>query len=146
MTLRTKLSAGFGLAVALLVVVGVVSFRSVRSSEDQDLLVIRTHKVLELLESINLHLTETVNATRGFQLTSEERYLEKYHSGPTSLRQDLPALRRLGSDDPAQLRRLDALTPLIEQRLPCSPSPSLSIVARPPTRPRNSRCSSAEKR
>jgi len=117
MNLRTKLFVGLGLGPALLLAVGVVSFRSVRSSEDHDRLVVRTYEVLELLESINLHLTEAESARRDFSLSSEERYLEKYHSGLTSLRQDLPALRRLISDDPAQLRRLDAFMPLIEQRL-----------------------------
>ena len=117
MTLRTKLLAGLGLAVALLLAVGVMSFRSVRSSEDHDLLVVRTYEVLELLESINLYLTEAESARRGFQLTSEERYLEKYHFGLSSLGQDLPALRRLIAEKTTQFRRLDALTPLIEQRL-----------------------------
>jgi len=117
MTFRTKLSAGFGLAVALLLAVGVVSFRSVLSSKEHNRLVAHTYEVLKTLESVLLHITEAESARRGFQFTSEERYLEKYHSGLRALPQELHALQRRLADNPDQQRRLATLAPLIEQRL-----------------------------
>jgi len=114
---RLKLAVGFGLAVSLLVLVGATSYRSILASGEHNRLVANTYEVLKTLESVLLNITEAESARRGFELTSQERFLEKYHSGLRELQQELPKLQRLIADNPDQQRRLALLVPLIERRL-----------------------------
>lgn len=112
-----KIGAGFGLALAILVVIGAVTYRSTDKLTETAEWVAHTHKVLEKLVQIIQALDDAETGQRGFIITGEEPYLEPYQAGVALLAQKGPEVRTLTADNPNQQRRLDALEPVIKERL-----------------------------
>jgi methyl-accepting chemotaxis protein len=115
-TVGTKIGAGFGLALAILVAIGAVSYRSTTKLTDTSELVTHTHQVLEKLEEVLSGIKDAETGQRGYLITGEERYLEPFRSAQAAINQNLTALRDLTRDNANQQRRLDLLEPLINGR------------------------------
>ena len=117
MTMRwnvgTKIGAGFGLALVILVVIGGVSYRSIAKLTETAELVAHTHQVLDNLEVVVSDMKDAETGQRGYLITGEERYLAPFRAALAVTNQDLKALRTLTSDNVNQQRRLDLLEPLI---------------------------------
>ena len=117
MTFKNKIIAGFGIALAILILVGVLSYRTmVRNDEDRQW-VTHTHQVLE---QVDLLLTDLLNAEtgeRGFILTGEESFLEPYKEALARLNGDVKDLHELISDNPIEQGTMDRVEPLITERL-----------------------------
>src|SRR5579863_5215404 len=115
MTFRNKVIAGFG--TALVILVGVLSYRSmVRSDEDRQW-VTHTHQVLEKLDAVLTNMLDVETGTRGYVLTGESSYLGPYNNAHDLVGQNLKELRELTADNPVQLRSLDRLEPSISEVL-----------------------------
>src|SRR5580704_10682430 len=112
-TVGTKIGAGFGLALVILVVIGGVSYRSIAKLTETAELVAHTHQVLDNLEVVVSDMKDAETGQRGYLITGEERYLEPFRAALAVTNQDLKALRTLTSDNVNQQRRLDLLEPLI---------------------------------
>lgn len=115
--IRTKLFAGFGMAIAILFIISVVSFLGVQSLVGNQRSVTHTHTVISELKDI---LTELVNAEtgqRGFIITGEERYLEPYDTAVVDFRGEVDGVAELTSDNPAQQARIAELRPLVDEKL-----------------------------
>jgi methyl-accepting chemotaxis protein len=112
-TVGTKIGAGFGLALAILVVIGGVSYRSTAKLTETAELVAHSHQVLENLEVVVSDMKDAETGQRGYIITGEERYLEPFRAALGVTNQDLKALRTLTMDNNNQQRRLDVLEPLI---------------------------------
>lgn len=103
-------------AVALLaasagaVIVSLVQLQQTRAE------VLRIAEVLQAAESLQRDLRTAETGQRGFLLTGETRYLRPYQQARGRIPEDLLRLRRLVRD-PSQVRRLQALTPLIDAKL-----------------------------
>ena len=109
----TKIAAGFALALAAIVVIGVVSYRStVKFTETADW-VDHSHKMIESLEGVLSDLKDAETGQRGFLLTDDDHYLDPYLTATSAVHQKVADIRKLAGDNPSQLRRLDALEPLI---------------------------------
>jgi CHASE3 domain sensor protein len=78
MTFKYKVIAGFGTALAILIFVGVLSYRSMKKSDEERQWVIHTHIVLETLDAIFANVLDIESGVRGFLLTGKETYLETY--------------------------------------------------------------------
>src|SRR5712691_4511811 len=120
MTIRwnvgTKIGAGFGLALVILVVIGAACYRSTTKLTDTAELVTHTHQVLEKLEEMLSGMKDAEAGQRGFIITGEERYLEPYRPAQAASKQVVQALRDLTKDNVNQQRRLDILGPLIDSK------------------------------
>ncbi|MDR3404915.1 MAG: CHASE3 domain-containing protein [Chthoniobacter sp.] len=110
----TKIGAGFGLALAILMAIGFVAYQSSVKQTDTAEWVDHTHLVLQNLEGVLSTMKDAETGQRGFVLAGEERYLEPYLSAQAAIGQKLKSLRELTKDNPNQQRRLDALEPLID--------------------------------
>jgi methyl-accepting chemotaxis protein len=113
-TVGTKIGAGFGLALVILVVIGGVSYRSTAKLTETAELVAHSHQVLANLEVVVSDMKDAETGQRGYLLTGEERYLEPFRAALAVTNQDLKALRNLTRDNNSQQRRLDILEPLID--------------------------------
>src|SRR5712691_4558821 len=113
----TKIGVGYGLALAILVTIGSVTYLGIAKLTDTSDQVGHTHRVLENLAGVVQALTNAETGQRGFIITGEELYLEPYQVGLSMIDQDLKEVRNLTRDNPNQQRRLDALDPLVTQRL-----------------------------
>ncbi len=105
-TVGTKIGAGFTLALAILVTISGVSYRSSTELVATANWVTHTHKVLEDLESLLSALKDAETGQRGYLITGEESYLEPYHAGLAELDRRIKSLRALTADNPTQQQRL----------------------------------------
>jgi signal transduction histidine kinase len=108
--------ASFGPALAVLVV-GIATFDVIARFRDSRGWVEHTRQVLAAAQDARTALVDIETGQRGFLIAGEPAYLEPYHSGMRALRADTLHLRHLTSDNAAQQRRLDVLSPLIREHL-----------------------------
>jgi len=108
-----------GLAASLVILgatAGIVYRNTVQLVETADW-VAHAHEVLEEIGSTLALLTDAEMARRGYIITGEERQLELYDAATNVIDKKVSNLRKLASDNPNQERWLNALEPLITQKL-----------------------------
>jgi signal transduction histidine kinase len=111
------LYALFSVALALQIAVAMLSYRAMNRSAIAVQWVSHTHVVLEELTALQLSVLEAENARRGFILAGDANQLGPYRAAMSAIPEELRELRILIADNPVQLRRLNALGPLIETRM-----------------------------
>jgi methyl-accepting chemotaxis protein len=113
----SKLGLGFGIVLAIFVIVAVVSHRAVTelvaAAEIRD----HTHQVINQLSQARGALRDMESSQRTFMLTGEDSYLLPWRAAQVNLRRAAEALRKLTADNARQQARLDRIIPLIEQRI-----------------------------
>src|SRR5258707_9361644 len=92
-TIGTKIGGGFALALAALLIIGVVSYRSTTGLIETAGLVDHTHLVLENLEQLLSTMKDAETGQRGFVITGEERYLDPYNTALGQSDQIVKAIR-----------------------------------------------------
>lgn len=112
-----KIIAGFGLAVILIFVVGIIVFQNARQFIDSNQQLTHTLEVLNELDTTLTLILDAETGQRGFVITSDESYLEPYEDAIQNLPEHLTQLEALIADNPRQQARLAALLPLIDERL-----------------------------
>ncbi len=117
MTFKNKIVAGFGTALAMLIFVGVLSYRSMVQNGEDRRWVAHTHEVLEDIEGLLTELDDAETGQRGYVITGEDVYLGPYNDAVGRVPQDLKKLRELTFDNPVQQHSLDQLGPLVASKL-----------------------------
>src|SRR5690348_4986459 len=95
----TKLGLGFGLALAILVTIGAVAYRSLHQLTATAGMVSHTHQVLGMLESVLSSMKDAETGQRGYLLVGEDKYLEPYLAARKLIDQQLKDLRNLTKDN-----------------------------------------------
>lgn len=113
----TKIAAAFGLALAILVAIGIISYRNTIQLTATANWVNHTHQVLQNLESLLSAVKDAETGQRGFIITGEDRYLEPYRNAQSEIEDNRKATRTLTSDNAAQQKRMDQLDTLLTTRL-----------------------------
>jgi len=108
---------GFGLAVAILIVIGAVSYRETMRTIETNDWVAHTHEVIERLQSVFDATMLVQAAQRGYVLSGEQRHLDAYSNAVSQVGPRVEAARQLTADNPRQQQRLDALDLLLTNRL-----------------------------
>jgi diguanylate cyclase (GGDEF)-like protein/PAS domain S-box-containing protein len=112
-----KMQFGFGAVLAILLVVGVVSYRNLAASAESERWVQHTHEVLEHLGSLLSEIADIETGYRGFALSGEEAFLQSARASISLLDQEEKTLRAFTADNPYQQRRLATLAGLAEQTI-----------------------------
>jgi len=112
----TRALASFGPALAVLVV-GIATFDVIARFRESRGWVEHTRQVLAAAQDARTALVDIETGQRGYLIAGDPAYLAPYHSGLQALRQDSVLLRRLTSDNAAQQRRLDVLSPLVREHI-----------------------------
>ncbi len=107
------LSSAFGLALGLLVLVAVVSFRSTTGLIEVQASRRYHHRLIEILKSLLSELQDAETGQRGYLITGEERYLEPHRAALIAINQTMKQLQELAVGDAEVGRALDRLHPLI---------------------------------
>jgi PAS domain S-box-containing protein len=116
-SIRRKLIASFGVALAMTVAIGWVAHRVTAAyfaSADSS---VRSQQVLEGLERTLRHLTEVESGARGYAASGATPYLAQYQHSSERAIQSFNALRKLVADDPVQTKRLEILKPFIASKM-----------------------------
>src|SRR5450759_3993906 len=116
-SIGTKIGAGYALALIILVILGMVSYRNTTGLIEAAQMRAHTYQVLENLERVLSTLKDAETGQRGYIITGEDRYLEPYQTGTSALNLTIQTLRGLTADNQNQQRRLDAIEPLVAAKL-----------------------------
>ncbi len=116
-SLERKVQFGFALAAIALVSVGAFTYTSVTRFREDAGLVEHTHQVLNALMQVLSGLTSAESGQRRFEITGQEEDLQTYQEAVQTLNQQTRHLRALTADNPTQQQNLDALEPLLGERL-----------------------------
>ena len=116
-TFGKKIAFGFGLSVAILLVVGFVSYRAADTLIDNDHKVTHSYAVLEDSARLLSYLKDAETGQRGYVLTGDESYLEPYTAALPNISKIQEELHALTADNPQEQRRLEEAAPLIATKL-----------------------------
>ena len=85
-TLKTKLFAGFGLIIALMLLTAGITFQQIGKMEkDTNLIVLDAIPVGQMAEQVLTELINEETGIRGYLATGNESFLEPYHNGRNNL-------------------------------------------------------------
>jgi signal transduction histidine kinase/DNA-binding response OmpR family regulator len=115
--LDRKLQLGFGIPIAMLILLSIVSYRRVVASTTGAVWVEHTHQVIERLAGLLSATQDIETGYRGFVLAGDERFLVPYEDGLSKAPASLSATAMLTADNPAQQRRIPRLTTLVGQKI-----------------------------
>ena len=116
-TVGRQFFAGFFLVASLIGVFIVLTRMRAQDFADASVLVGRSNKALVQLEHVRSLVKDADASLRDFLLTGAEDSLEPLRQAREGWVKELAELRELISDNPEQLRRLDALQSLIERKM-----------------------------
>src|ERR1035438_1397463 len=109
MTIAKKISFGFGVTLAILIVIGSLSFVSTIFLMYTNHWVRHTHEVKEDLESLLSLLKDVETGQRGFIVNDDKEYLLPYNVAFPKVDETKKHLRGLIDDNPKQKRALKEL-------------------------------------
>lgn len=112
-----RILVGFGAASAIVVGIGVVSYRSINQLNSTSHWVEHTQVVLNQLEEMMSQLTDAETGQRGYIITGKDFYLDPYRTATQQVYQNFQELRQLTVDNPKQQQRLKRLEPLMNRKL-----------------------------
>jgi PAS domain S-box-containing protein len=97
--------------------IGVISYIKVIRLDQVEEWSRYTAETISTLRRILSHLTDAETAQRGYAIVGDETYLAPYNEARRDIDGDFKALRRFIEFNPEQERRLDALAPLVDERM-----------------------------
>ncbi len=112
-----KVQLAFALAVAMLLAVGYLSFRTIAVSGESDGWVKHTYEVSAGLDNILLAMTSVEANGRGFVLTGDESYSESQRTAVANVQRLAALLRGMTGDNPRQQARMQRIDQLIAERV-----------------------------
>jgi PAS domain S-box-containing protein len=114
---KWKVRIAFGSAIAILLIMGALSYRSIALSNESDRWVQHTRDVLEDLQNVNAGMAAISSSIRRYVITGEDSDLEPYRAARLDVERLEPILRNLTQDNPEQQRRLVILEKMALERI-----------------------------
>ncbi len=116
-TLEQKVGAGFGLALLIMLAVGIASYLTIGVQVKTAAQVVRTQHSIAHLVELGAQVNDIETGARGFVITFQESYLEPYDRGIDRINNTIRGLRDLMAEDPHMTRRLVDLRSLVDERI-----------------------------
>lgn len=113
----TRIAGGFGLAAAILVVIGAVSYRNINIYINTSNQLTKTQEKIYSLEELLSLVKDAETGQRGYLLTGQEAYLEPYKTALTQVDTQMKKLEALAGNNLNQQKQLKTLKSLISERL-----------------------------
>jgi len=115
LTFRTKLLTGYGLILALMLIITLVVYFSVQSLVENFSKVDHTYVVLADASSIEASAVDMETGMRGYLLAGQKDFLNPYTNGNKNFIEQVRQLSNVVSDNPAQVQLLKEISTTIEQ-------------------------------
>lgn len=116
-----KIQTGFWLVGAILLLIGLAAYQSIREFEETVDWVAHSQEVLGRLQAVLSDVQDIEIGLRGYVMTGKERFLDPYKNGLAMLvghRKELSTTIQVNPQDPhGQSRNLETLAALIEEKL-----------------------------
>lgn len=116
-TFGLKLALGIAFAGVVVLVIGIAGYNSIHRLIENDRMVNHTHQVRRDLAELVSLLKDAETGQRGFIITGMQPFLTPYEAALEQIKTTFDRLRSLTTDNPAQQKRLDQLSPLIKDKL-----------------------------
>ncbi|MET0210416.1 MAG: CHASE3 domain-containing protein, partial [Burkholderiaceae bacterium] len=116
-TFGKKLALGFALSFALLLVIGLVSYRGVDTLTQTSYAVSRTHAAQTHISALLSAMKDAETAQRGYLLTGDETYIEPYRAAIVDVPRIVAELRPIIRDNAAQESRLGQAVVMMDNLL-----------------------------
>lgn len=104
-----RLTVAFGLAILLIILNGVVSYRSVKTLIDNNEQVIHTQDVLEDLQELRTNVVQAESDARGYIISGDAVYLDSYHTVREQIAAKVASLKSLTADNASHQQKFPAL-------------------------------------
>ena len=108
-----RIVAGFSLASAILVLIGVVSDQNTRVSTNNGSIGKNTSKKINSLEELLSQIKDAETRQNGYILTGKQIYLKPYQTALANVDQEIAKLKSLTTDQPNQRQQITTLESLI---------------------------------
>jgi PAS domain S-box-containing protein len=111
--IEKKIRVGFGVALALMLILGLVSYQTtlkLRVTEQEDSPI---DVALDRLDEIVSQLRDAEADQRGYLITGDEQYMEPYNEETQTIERDLSDLRAMTTNNPSLRSGIEILAPLI---------------------------------
>ncbi len=108
------------IAITLFVALTTVVFLSIRfaiSERSEQSWVVHTYQVIGQLQNVLSDMQDAETGQRGYIITRQHVFLDRYYAGIANTRQHLQAFRTLTADNPAQQARSEALRRRVDARI-----------------------------
>ncbi|GAA3149718.1 methyl-accepting chemotaxis protein [Planomonospora alba] len=115
-TIGRRLVAGFAAALAMMGVIGAVSYDNTIDLVDNEKWVAHTHEVLNKLDGVLSTLKDGETGQRGYLITGEDTYLAPYTEAKDRVGTLLDETATLTADNAAQQKRIASLRSLIDAK------------------------------
>jgi len=116
-SIESKVLAGFGVALAVLLFVGGLAYQSTLQYAEASRRVTQTHEAMAALEEIFSLMNQAETDQRGYIIIGDESYLLRREAAIARIRELMLRFRQLTADEPAQQQRVPELTRKIAARL-----------------------------
>ena len=113
MRFRTKILSGYGLILALMFLITLVVFTSVKSLTSNFDSVNHTHNVLDTASKIEAAAVDMETGMRGYLLAGKPDFLTPYNNGEQTFNKLVTELKNTVSDNPAQVTLLNEISTTI---------------------------------
>ncbi|MHB2015779.1 MAG: methyl-accepting chemotaxis protein [Candidatus Xenobia bacterium] len=117
LSIGTRLAAGFGVILIILIALSAVASWSMNRLTDTATSAAHSQEVLRTLDEVLSSAKDCETGQRGFLITGADRYLEPYNTGRDTMQNDLTKQRSLTQDNPTQQRALDQVGTLVTAKL-----------------------------
>jgi CheY-like chemotaxis protein/CHASE3 domain sensor protein len=114
---RNQVLAGFAVSIVLVLVVGVLSFKSIKQLEGDTVWVNHTQKVIKTTNNLLQYLIDGETGMRGYGATANKTFLDPYNDAVPKITEALEQLSNLVVDNPGQVKRIDSLKLIVNRQL-----------------------------
>ncbi|MEH2134897.1 MAG: GAF domain-containing protein [Nostoc sp.] len=112
-----KIAAGFGLASAILILIGVVAYQNTRVSTNNQSVVKNSYKKINSLNELLSQIKDAETGQSSYILTGEKSYLKPYQSALENVNQEIAKLKNLTADQPKEGQQIATVESLITAKL-----------------------------
>jgi CheY-like chemotaxis protein/CHASE3 domain sensor protein len=107
---RQQVFAGFTVSVILVLIVGILSYKSIHQLRSDSALVEHTQKVIKTSTNLLQLMVDAETGMRGYVATNNKDFLDPYNQALPRIHSDVELLKSLISDNPVEVRRVDSLS------------------------------------
>ena len=110
MKLRIKILVGFMAIIALMGILGAVTYSNFLEINEQfEFLIEHDLQVLQNAQQLQKYIVDAETGQRGFIIVGEESFLEPYYSGISGFNELVKIEKQLISDNPSQVKKLEVI-------------------------------------
>ncbi|MEP6610869.1 MAG: response regulator [Mucilaginibacter sp.] len=114
---RQQVFAGFAVSVFLVLLVGLLSYKSITQLEGDSGKVEHTEKVIQTATGLLQLLIDAETGMRGYVATNKTLMLDPYYDALPKIKSDIEQLHEFVQESPLQARRADSLSTLVNAQL-----------------------------